>query len=262
MDSTQEELKRALSLSMSENDARKNAQKPSAQESTAKNALDTQSTFGAQESPESTAQDMQKSPNALESTAPESCAPALCIVANRQTKGKGTRGNVWENQECALMFSFSYLPPLRLPSDVPMQSMAIFLGFVIKERLAARGSKVWLKYPNDLYINDKKIGGILIEVWRGVLLCGVGINLKSSAFGELDILLDKNAFLVDLFDSLQNPPSWKQIFRKYEIEFCNNFPFAFHFGDEVISLKDAVLLEDGGLSVKGRVIYNTRNYRE
>ena len=99
-------------------------------------------------------------------------------------------------------------------------------------------------------------------MWRGVLLCGVGINLKSSAFGELDILLDKNAFLVDLFDSLQNPPSWKQIFRKYEIEFCNNFPFAFHFGDEMISLKDVVLLEDGGLSVNGRVIYNTRNYRE
>lgn len=184
----------------------------------------------------------------------------LCIVAKHQTNGRGSRGNVWENEIEALMFSFAYNKPLCLPDDIPPQSIAIFLGFVIKEYLAMSGSKVWLKYPNDLYIAKQKVGGILVEKWRDVLLCGVGINLISTKFGALDIVLDKSVFLKDIFKVLQNPPSWKQTFRKYKLEFHKNSSFSFHLGTECISLENALLLEDGGLDVDGRIIYNLRSY--
>lgn len=195
--------------------------------------------------------------------------PALCIIAKSQTKGRGSRGNAWSD-EGGLMFSLSYAAPLRLPDDLPPQSMAIFLGYIIKQILAESGSQVWLKYPNDLYISTeqrvqhmqagaRKVGGILVEKWRGVWLCGVGINLCSERFGALDIALDVQEFLSALFLRLQNPPSWKQIFSNYKLEFCRNYPFAFHAGDEKISLQNAQLLEDGSVRVGDRVIYNLRD---
>ena len=181
----------------------------------------------------------------------------ICVLARSQTKGRGSRGNVWENER-ALMFSFAYNAPLILPDDVPAQSVAIFLGCVIRDILREFGSSVWLKYPNDLYIDEKKIGGILIERWRGALLCGIGVNFDSRKFGALDILLDEERFFARLFEVLQNPPSWKQIFSNYKLEFWRNYPFAFHTGDERVSLRDALLLEDGSVNVGGRVIYNLR----
>lgn len=191
---------------------------------------------------------------------------ALCVIAKSQTKGRGSRGNAWSD-EGGLMFSLSYATPLRLPDDLPPQSMAIFLGYSIKQILADFGSQIWLKYPNDLYISvgqgaqehAKKVGGILVEKWRGMWLCGVGINLHSERFGALDIALDVNEFLSRLFLLLQNPPSWKQIFSNYKLEFSRNYPFAFHAGSEHISLQNAQLLEDGSVCVGGRVIYNLRD---
>lgn len=181
----------------------------------------------------------------------------LCVVAQSQSKGRGSRGNVWENEQ-ALMFSFAYNAPLILPDDVPAQSVAIFLGCIIRDILRESGSSAWLKYPNDLYVLDKKAGGILIERVKGVLLCGVGINVASERFGKIDIALDEEKFFARLFEVLQNPPSWKQIFSNYKLEFWRNYPFSFHIGDEFVSLRDAFLLEDGGVNIGGRVVYNLR----
>ena len=80
----------------------------------------------------------------------------------------------------------------------------------------------------------------------------------SRKFGVLDILLDEERFFARLFEVLQNPPSWKQIFSNYKLEFWRNYPFAFHMGDARVSLRNALLLEDGSVDIGGRVIYNLR----
>lgn len=177
----------------------------------------------------------------------------LCIIAKKQSVGIGSRGNSWENVEDGLMFSFTFVNP---PKDLPQQSVAIYLGFIFKEMLNSLGSSVWLKYPNDFYLEKNKIGGVLVSIYKNRILCGIGLNLKSVNFGSLDIFPDKCEVLEKYFKILQKPPTWKQIFRKYRLEFYLNFSFSFHFQGEQISLKDANLREDGSLEVGDKIIYN------
>lgn len=278
VDSTQDELRRVLGAQVDSRLDSANSRAESTLEFTSKSAP--QSIWQAQSAESSAQKSHQKSSkdSRVDSSIEYS---ALCVIARSQTKGRGSRGNAWSD-EGGLMFSLAYTAPLRVPDDVPPQSMAIFLGYIIKQILAELGSQIWLKYPNDLYIGEHqehaekgmKVGGILIEKWRGMWLCGVGINsatkstesrranlggAESVKFGTLDIALDEREFFTRLFSCLQNPPSWKQIFSNYKLEFHRNYPFAFHAGDEKISLRDAQLLEDGSVRVQGRVIYNLRD---
>ena len=44
-------------------------------------------------------------------------------------------------------------------------------------------SKPLIKWPNDIIINDKKVGGVLIEIYQNsYIICGIGINLFPSSF--------------------------------------------------------------------------------
>lgn len=181
----------------------------------------------------------------------------ICIIAQNQRAGIGSRGSSWENAKDSLMFSFTFSYP---PKDLPKQSFAIYLGFVFKEVLSSLGSRVWLKYPNDLYVENSKVGGVLVEIYGNHIICGIGLNLQSVNFGSLDITPDKYEVLEKYFKILQKPPTWKQIFRKYRLEFYRNFSFCFHFQGEQVSLKEAILREDGALEVGGRIIYNLERY--
>lgn len=181
----------------------------------------------------------------------------ICVIAQTQMAGVGSRGSLWENAKDSLMFSFTFSYP---PKDLPKQSLAIYLGFVFKEVLSSLGSRVWLKYPNDLYVENSKVGGVLVEIYDSHIICGIGLNFQSVKFGSLDISPDKHEVLEKYFKILQKPPTWKQIFRKYRLEFYRNFSFCFHFQGEQVSLKEAILREDGALEVGGRIIYNLERY--
>ena len=52
--------------------------------------------------------------------------------------------------------------------------------------------------------------------------------------------------------------TWKQIFSKYKLEFFQNFNYSFHHKGKLISLKEAQLLEDGSILLKGERIYSLR----
>lgn len=54
-----------------------------------------------------------------------------------------------------LFFSF-VLKRNDLPSDLQIQSASIYFSYILKEVLALEGSKIWLKWPNDFYIDNKK----------------------------------------------------------------------------------------------------------
>lgn len=81
--------------------------------------------------------------------------PPIMVVAKRQSGGIGSRGNLWENVKEGLYFSFA-LPMETLPQDLPLESTSIYMGFIFKEVLQEEGSRVWLKWPNDLYIGKQK----------------------------------------------------------------------------------------------------------
>lgn len=108
------------------------------------------------------------------------------IVAESQTKGRGQHTNKWESEDGKnLTFSILYIP-----EDIPAfqqfyLSRAIALG--VADYLSEKLSNVSIKWPNDIYVNEKKIAGILIEnTIMGAnissAICGIGININQEKF--------------------------------------------------------------------------------
>ncbi len=188
--------------------------------------------------------------------------PPLMVVAKRQSGGIGSRGNVWENVKEGLYFSFA-LKLDSLPQDLPLESMSIYIGFLFKEVLRENGSRIWLKWPNDLYVGSQKVGGILCAKLEEVIVCGIGLNLKNQNqnFGALDIKIPKETILEFFIERLENNKkkfTWKQIFSKYSLEFSNNFNHTFHYNGKLISLSEALLCEDGSILIEGEKVYSLR----
>jgi len=109
------------------------------------------------------------------------------IVCNKQTSGKGQKGNSWEAEEGKnLTFSVLYKPFELLAMDQFTISIIISLGICdyLKEKAI---DNVKIKWPNDIYVGDNKICGILIEheisgEYLNSSICGVGLNINQEVF--------------------------------------------------------------------------------
>jgi len=105
------------------------------------------------------------------------------LVAERQTAGRGRMGRVWQSEPGdSLTFSLSL--PLS-PADWSGLSLAV--GLSLAESLHP---DVGLKWPNDLWFQDRKLGGILIEAasmgGRSQVVVGVGLNITPRAADGLN----------------------------------------------------------------------------
>lgn len=109
-------------------------------------------------------------------------AEPILLLAQRQTAGRGRQGRAWQSQPGASL-TFSIGLALE-PTDWSGLSLAV--GLAAAEALHPR---VRLKWPNDLWVDDRKLGGILIET--GTLagtkarfaVAGIGINIAARAPG-------------------------------------------------------------------------------
>ena len=183
----------------------------------------------------------------------------VAIVAEKQTDGVGSRGNSWIGLEGNLFFSFA-IDRNKLPKDLALESSSIYFSYILKEVFSELGSKVWLKWPNDFYLNEAKIGGTITLLRENDLVCGIGINLVDSPddFASLDIEIDKKELLNKFFKKIEKKLSWKHIFSKYEVEFTQSKKHSTHFKNNKISLENAELNTDGSLNVNGQRIYSLR----
>jgi len=120
-----------------------------------------------------------------EDPAPEQ---GLVIVASEQRSGKGLASNRWMS-EPGKNLTFSYLiHPGFLRADQQFYlNIAVSLGVhrYLETRLA--GQQVSIKWPNDIYVGTKKIGGILIqhavsgnEILHSII--GIGLNVNQEIF--------------------------------------------------------------------------------
>ncbi len=106
----------------------------------------------------------------------------VLIVAEHQTAGKGRRGRRWFSKKYAnLLFSLLLKPDLTKEYTFSL-SMALALSSVFSiEKIAE--VKALIKWPNDIYVNQKKIAGILTEFsLKGekldYVIIGMGINVN------------------------------------------------------------------------------------
>lgn len=182
---------------------------------------------------------------------------ALC--ADLQTQGVGSRGNAWEGLEGNLFVSFALCLD-ELPQDLKIESASIYFSYILKETLAELDSQVWLKWPNDFYITEQKIGGMITNIVDENIICGFGLNLKNApdGFGILDVNIDKFSLLNRYFINLKKKVLWKQVFSKYKLEFGRNRNFSTHVTNKKININDATLESDGSLSINGERMYSLR----
>ncbi|RVY50046.1 biotin--[acetyl-CoA-carboxylase] ligase [Helicobacter pylori] len=179
-------------------------------------------------------------------------APVL-VLAKNQSAGIGSRGNIWEGVESALTFSLA-LNASDLPKDLPMQASALYLGFLFKEVLKELGSQTWLKWPNDLYLGGQKIGGVLVNIYKGMRVCGIGVNRVSTKWACLDIGISDDLIIEGFLKKIEENLFWGEVLSKYALEFHRSNSFNFHNDwGEAVSLKDAELLEDGRICIKGKI---------
>lgn len=185
--------------------------------------------------------------------------PPYAVVADIQTDGIGSRGNSWEGMKGNLFLSFA-IPLKNLPNDLKLESSSIYFAYILKDTLKELNSKVWLKWPNDFYIDDLKIGGMITNVLKDTLVCGVGLNLviAPDGFGVLDVSVSKKELIEKYFKNIENFFSWKQVFSKYELEFYRNQNFFTHANNLRISLGEAELQSDGSIISNGERIFSLR----
>lgn len=116
----------------------------------------------------------------------ENVAEYTTVCADYQTAGKGQRGNTWESERGKnLMFSVVLYPTFLAPQQQFLLSQLTALA--VKEELEQRTEDICIKWPNDLYWQEKKICGMLIENELsaggiGRSIAGIGVNINQEVF--------------------------------------------------------------------------------
>ncbi|MGY3054458.1 BirA family biotin operon repressor/biotin-[acetyl-CoA-carboxylase] ligase [Pedobacter sp. UYEF25] len=119
----------------------------------------------------------------------EPLAEGTVIMAAHQTAGRGQQGAIWESERGKNIMLSIYLSPKAIPLH-----KQFFLNIAVSlavTRALNRFTKepVKIKWPNDLYFQNKKLGGILIEnTLAGTIIkssiIGIGINVNQRSFSK------------------------------------------------------------------------------
>ena len=103
------------------------------------------------------------------------------ILAERQTAGRGRLGKVWESPFAANIY-MSIVWRFDRGADL-LQGLSLAIGVAVRRSLVHHGvPAIQLKWPNDIYCDGKKLGGILLEVVGDpnsscTVIIGVGLNV-------------------------------------------------------------------------------------
>ena len=112
------------------------------------------------------------------------------VLAEEQTAGRGRAGRSWHSERGAGLYVTLLLRPKLSPVQAPLLTMLAGLS-AHTAVLAQTGLSAELKWPNDLLLNGKKLGGILTEMHAEpnavrFVIVGIGINVGQENFpGEL-----------------------------------------------------------------------------
>lgn len=118
-------------------------------------------------------------------------AEGTLVITDQQTAGRGQRGNQWEAQAGQnITSSLILLPTFLRATEQFWLNMAVSLGIydTLHPLLGKRASALRIKWPNDIYIGHRKMGGILIEnsiqgYQLATSIIGMGLNINQTQFG-------------------------------------------------------------------------------
>ena len=109
------------------------------------------------------------------------------VLCDEQTAGRGRQGRTWTSPEGGAWLAVVFRPPV-----APAGPLAIRIGLVLADVVddLVGTTDTTVKWPNDVYLDDRKLAGILCEGrWQGDMLqwlaVGVGINVQNEIPPEL-----------------------------------------------------------------------------
>jgi BirA family biotin operon repressor/biotin-[acetyl-CoA-carboxylase] ligase len=114
------------------------------------------------------------------------------VFANEQTSGRGQKGTEWKSEAGKnLVFSFILYPEFLLATDQFMLSKIVSISVLktVKKHLSGI-AEIKIKWPNDIYADNRKITGILIEnsIQNSRIrksISGIGLNINQTDFPEM-----------------------------------------------------------------------------
>jgi len=131
------------------------------------------------------------------------------IIADQQTRGKGRRGNTWFSPPGNLYCS------MVIKNELPLNDYFFFsavLALSVKESLKkCKVDNIKFKWPNDIFYEDKKFGGIILESYKfkneNYVIIGLGLNINSAPESKYY----KTTFIEQFF-KIKNVDSFLNIF--------------------------------------------------
>lgn len=149
---------------------------------------------------------------------------ATVVSTYNQTSGRGQRGNSWESEPYKnLTFSLFITPQNILARQQFYISEIVSIAIVSVLRRYILNQSVTIKWPNDIYVNDSKICGILIEntisgqsIYRSIIGIGINVNqrdFKSDAPNPISLIhfINKEISLDTILEEVTN-----EIFHTFE----------------------------------------------
>ncbi|NIY49989.1 bifunctional biotin--[acetyl-CoA-carboxylase] ligase/biotin operon repressor BirA [Cedecea colo] len=150
----------------------------------------------------------------------DSLQPGDACIAEYQQAGRGRRGRQWFSPFGANLYLSMYWRLEQGPAAAV--GLSLVIGIVMAEVLRGLGAnEVRVKWPNDLYLNDRKLAGILVELTgktgdAAQIVIGAGINLAMRNVAadvinqgwinlqEAGIKIDRNALAIALIQELRS----------------------------------------------------------
>ena len=157
----------------------------------------------------------------------------LAVLADRQSAGRGRRGRTWISPPGVGLYTSVLLRPRQPPTRLPLLTLVAGLG-VVEAIEAIAGVAARLKWPNDVWVEGRKVAGILTETASADekvchVVIGIGINvnhgpgdLPEELFPAATSLLlatgrrlPRGELAAAVYDGLDR---WYQVFREGQIE--------------------------------------------
>ena len=114
---------------------------------------------------------------------------AAAVIADAQSGGRGQRGRTWQSPAGAAVYMTVIWPSARPIAG--LAGLSLVVGLAVRATLAQWQLDARLKWPNDVWVDQRKLAGILIEVVADRHHCnaliGIGLNLDLPATAALAI---------------------------------------------------------------------------
>lgn len=186
------------------------------------------------------------------------------VSAKVQTSGRGRRGNTWLSSKGMALFSFLLKPEKEL-SISEATKLPLLAGISTLSALKKiKDGDYSFKWTNDVFLNSKKLCGILVERVKNDFVIGIGINVANKIPDEIkniaismesDYDIDKLILKVveefSLYYKRFSEGKWQEIIEEINnYNFLKNKNIKVHIGDKVFEGIAKNVIEDGRIEIE------------